>query len=473
MSSYKPTVYEQIVIDMLKGSDLSYERYSAEWEKRGWNEKQFNAYLITMRHIRKAVEAPDYNRNETIASICQDHIVPDEDIIRYTLTDEEKQLVLRMEDEGRVKVGDVITYKGFKDKFGEIGDYQGKIRGYDYLDLPEDTDAFVVFSGHPAAARPAALAWLAHLRKSGTPAKLVFLGLHDNQGNTSFNDQTRKYAVDSEAEMYRRCFKDLGISQEIIDSCIITPTDISTADNIEMLRLVRQRDFPKYYTDKSGKAHKKAVKFAMFAYPAYGKRIASEFALAFQRFSDEHKVNATEFIIPDIVPSQNLNERTATYDALDKVAADIMHNCRGHINRPDTRTRYDSGMGKFPDEFKPLLTLTMLYSYPNVPQELADTDTEVADMMKIHRAALQHVIYGLEDMDKTDKWIEDMIMRTKRDAVRAGLNSAWLMKNGNSLSAQQYVAKYTTEFTPYQKMREINHEKDNRPSIKQLLKEGR
>lgn len=61
--------------------------------------------------------------------------------------------------------------------------------------------------------------------------------------------------------MYVRFFKACGVPKKFIKECLVTPKDISTADNIEMLAEIRNRFF-----DKS-----KDVNFVMFGYPAYQK----------------------------------------------------------------------------------------------------------------------------------------------------------------------------------------------------------
>ena len=59
--------------------------------------------------------------------------------------------------------------------------------------------------------------------------------LTDNQGNSDFTDSSLIYNVGSEQEMYRRYFKAMGVSHEIIDECVSVPYDISTEDNIARL----------------------------------------------------------------------------------------------------------------------------------------------------------------------------------------------------------------------------------------------
>ena len=99
----------------------------------------------------------------------------------------EKKTILRAEEKGRIKAGQVIAFSGCR----------RKVFGCDYSGLPDDTDAFVVFSGHPGAASPAVFAWFNHFRRTGRAVKLIFLGLTDNQGNSDFTDSSLIYNVGS------------------------------------------------------------------------------------------------------------------------------------------------------------------------------------------------------------------------------------------------------------------------------------
>ena len=123
--------------------------------------------------------------------------------------------------------------------------YDKKIICTDYKKLPENADAFVIFSGHPGAAEPAIEAWLTDLKNTGKPKKLVFLGLYDNQGNTDFSQSGLQYNTGSEVEMYIRYCRSLGISEEILQECLVTPKDTSTEDNTQLLAEIRNKYFNK------------------------------------------------------------------------------------------------------------------------------------------------------------------------------------------------------------------------------------
>ena len=419
--SYKPTVYEQIAIDILDNKNISYKNYAKELTLRGWDESHFKAYVKDLLFIRGVMKDEKLSLREKQAVVNANYpsridmgMLP----LTFTLTEEEKQIVLEAEDKGRIKAGEVITYEG----------YSRQVVGADFLDMPKNTDAFVVFSGHPGAAEPAVVSWLNDYRKTGKPKKLIFIGLYDNQGNTKFDDSGYEYNVGSEAEMYRRYFKKIGISEEIINQCIVTPTDISTEDNIAVLAKIRDKYFPK----------SRDVSFAMFAYASYQKRIASEFAFGFEKLEKEGKVKGTNFIIPD-VPVLPKKKRYLSYDRLDGIAQDIIiGNCMAHPYRVYAGGRFDSNLGAYPEEYKSLLPISLVYSYPNVANELAGTRTDVATMLKLHRG-LQHHAYGWEAPGRVDRSIRYNVTKIKQQLLSDGLISEELMAKGAKLSRKDFL----------------------------------
>lgn len=419
--SYKPTVYEQIATDILDNKNISYKNYAKELTMRGWDESHFKAYVKDLLFIRGVMKNEKLSLREKQAVVNANYpsridmgMLP----LTFTLTEEEKQIVLEAEDKGRIKAGEVITYEG----------YSRQVVGADFLDMPKNTDAFVVFSGHPGAAEPAVVSWLNDYRKTGKPKKLIFIGLYDNQGNTKFDDSGYEYNVGSEAEMYRRYFKKIGISEEIINQCIVTPTDISTEDNIAVLAKIRDKYFPK----------SRDVSFAMFAYASYQKRIASEFAFGFEKLEKEGKVKGTNFIIPD-VPVLPKEKRYLSYDRLDGIAQDIIiGNCMAHPYRVYAGGRFDSNLGAYPEEYKSLLPISLVYSYPNVANELAGTRTDVATMLKLHRG-LQHHAYGWEAPGRVDRSIRYNVTKIKQQLLAAGLISEELMAKGAKLSRKTFL----------------------------------
>lgn len=398
--TYKPTVYEQIIIDYLSSDLKDFSHYQPEWEKRGFKETDFVQYIEDIQYAHSLMQQPGFNVVKA-SNQAKEHVKNRTGIVTFTLTDEEKQIVLEAEDRGRIKKGDIVRYDG----------YDREIKGVDYLDIPRNADAFVIFSGHPGAGAAAVEAWYHDFKKTGRAKKLVFLGLHDNQGNTNFNQSGLKFNVKSEVEMYVRFFKACGVPKKFIKECLVTPKDISTADNIEMLAEIRNRFF-----DKS-----KDVNFVMFGYPAYQKRIASEFAFGFQKLENEKKVAGTNFYIPDVPVSQNEKDRYLSYDNLNGIAQDIIiGNCMAHPYRVSAGGRFDSKLGKYPDEFKPLLPISMVYSYPNVAHELAGTELEVAAVMKILRA-MQHKVKGWEDPKRVDNTIKRCARELRKKLTHGGL----------------------------------------------------
>ncbi len=397
---YQPTVYEQIVCDVLSKKDLQYQNYKAQWEQRGWNKSDFSQYLQDIDYAISLTERADFNVVRACAE-AKEHVQDRKDIVTFALTDEEKKTVLEAENMGRIKAGETVKYEGYK----------RTIKGVDYLNIPQEVDAFVIFSGHPGSGAAAVEAWYNDLKKNGRPKKLVFLGLHDNQGNTNFDHQNLKFNVRSEVEMYVRFFKACGVPKEFIKECLVTPKDISTADNIELLAEIRNRFFDK---DKD-------VNFVMFGYPAYQKRIASEFAFGFQKLEDERKVAGTNFYLPDVPVATEKKDRYLSYDNLDGIAQDIIiGNCVAHPYRVAAGGRFDSKLGAYPQKFKPLLPLSLVYSYPNVAQELAGTDIKVGAVMKILRA-MQHKVKGWEDPKHVDDSIKRCACELRKKLVQNGL----------------------------------------------------
>jgi hypothetical protein len=402
MNSYTPTVYEQIVTDFLAGKQKGYISYRKQWEDRGYNRKDFEQYLEDIAYAKSLTEQPDFNVVKA-ANMAKEHVKGRTDIVTFQLNDTEKNIVLKAEDMGRIKKGEHIHYDGYK----------REIVGVDYLNLPKEADALVIFSGHPGSGAAAVEAWYNDYKKNGKPKKLVFLGLHDNQGNTNFSKTNLKFNVRSEVEMYVRFFKACGVNKKFIKDCLVTPKDISTADNINLLAEIRNRFFTK---DKD-------VNFVMFGYPAYQKRIASEFSYGFQKLEDEKKVAGTNFMIPDVPVPQAEKDRYLSYDNLNGIAQDIIiGNCMAHPYRIQSGGKFDSKLGVYPEEFKPLLPISLVYSYPNVANELAGTDTKVASVMKILRA-MQHKVNGWEDPKRVDNSIKKCASDLRKKLLKDGLVS--------------------------------------------------
>ena len=296
--------------------------------------------------------------------------------------------------------------------------------------MPEDTEAFVVFSGHPGAASPAVYAWFKHFRRTGNAVKLIFLGLKDNQGNSDFTDSSLVYNVGSEQEMYRRYFKAMGVSHEIVDECISEAYDISTEDNITRLADIKN----KIWGDKE-------VKLVMFGYPVYQTRIATEFAWSFAGMEKDGKCKGVNFIMPSYKPSQSEYERYFSYDNLNGIASDIIiGNCTAHPYRVKGEPRFDIGWGKYPEAYKKILPLSLVYSYPNVAHELAGTDIKVATVLKILRA-IQHKTYGYEQPKKTDKQISYNVLEMRRRLIDERLTSKELIREGYNLSKNEYLER--------------------------------
>lgn len=413
--SYKPTVYEQIVIDFLNGKEPKFEDYQEELAKRGWGDKRyFDAYVKDMEYIKSLMDSKDFNLRQAADLVKKNHPSADEDVLKFSLTEEEKKIVLDAEELGSVKDGEIIKYDG----------YDKEIVCADYKNLPENVDAFVVFSGHAGSATPAIEAWYSDFKKAEkegrAPKKLVFLGLYDNQGNTDFSQDDLKYNTGSEVEMYVKYCRDLGVPEEVLQECLVTPKDTSTDDNITLLAEIRNKFFKG-----------KEATFAMFGYPAYQKRIASEFSYKLQNLEADGAVKPINIVMPVVPIEKDESKRFLPYDDLEGVAQDIIiGNCVAHPYRLSAGGRFDSKLGQYPDKFKSLLPISLVYSYPNVANELAGTDTKVATMLKLLRA-VQHNVYKMEDARVVDRKIQRHLFDTAKDLVMKGLVSAEGIFGGN------------------------------------------
>ena len=425
MPSYKPTVYEQIVRDFLDDKPLKYGKYKKELAERGWKDKRyFDAYIEDMKFIKKLMTKPDFNLRKAADIVKKQHPSKNQDVLSFALTDAEKKIVLSAERKGMFKDGEVIEYDGYK----------RQIEAHDYLNLPVKADAFVIFSGHPGSAEPAIEAWIKDYKRTGKAKKLIFLGLYDNQGNTDFSQEGLKFNTGSEVEMYVRYCREVGISEEILRECLVTPTDTSTDDNIDLLAEIRN----KFFADKKNED----VNFVMFGYPAYQKRIASEFAFKFQKFADEGKVAPTNFIMPVVKQEKRERYRYLSYDNMDGIAQDIiLGNCLAHPYRVGAGGRFDSKLGKYPQKYKRLLPLSLVYSYPNVLKELAGNGDEKEDaklmqvgtMMKLLRA-IQHNVYGWEDARRVDGTIMYNVLTLRKRLAHEGILPAEVAFHGNNQS---------------------------------------
>lgn len=413
------SVYEKIVTAICKKQDLKYSDYAEEWRRRGHYREEFATFSTYARYVYGLGNQKDFNLKSAIETAKKAQIT-EAPIPEFLFLPSEKKTILRAEEQGRIKAGEVITFKG----------YNRKIIGYDYTNLPADTDAFVVFSGHPGAASPAVYAWFKHLHRTKHAVKLIFLGLRDNQGNSDFTDSSLIYNVGSEQEMYRRYFKAMGVSHEIVDECISEAYDISTKDNIQRLSEIKNKIWGN-----------REVKFAMFGYPVYQTRVATEFAWSFAQMEKAGTCQGVNFIMPAYKPSQNEYERYFSYDNLNGIAADIIiGNCTAHPYRVKGEPRFNIGWGKYPESYKKILPLSLVYSYPNVAHELAGTDIKVATVLKILRA-IQHKTYGYEHPKKTDKQISYNVLEMRRRLVAEKLTSKELIKTGYDLSKNEYLSR--------------------------------
>lgn len=107
--------------------------------------------------------------------------------------------------------------------------------------------------------------------------------------------------------------------------------------------------------------------------------------------------------------------------------------------------RFDSKLGKYPEQFKPFLALSLVYLYPNVANELAGTDLKVAAVMKIMRA-MQHKVKGWEGPRKVDATIRRGVKQLrKRLLLEHKINNEIASKKGNRIRLDKFLGFYRSK----------------------------
>ena len=150
----------------------------------------------------------------------------------------------------------------------------------------------------------------------------------------------------------------------------------------------------------------------------------------------------TNFIMPVVKQEKRGKYRYLSYDNLDGIAQDIiLGNCLAHPYRIGAGGRFDSKLGKYPQNYKRLLSLSVVYSYPNVLKELAGSGDEKEDaklmqvgtMMKLLRA-IQHKAYGWEDARRVDGTIQYNVLTLRKRLAHEGILPAEVAFHGNNQS---------------------------------------
>lgn len=145
--------------------------------------------------------------------------------------------------------------------------------------------------------------------------------------------------------------------------------------------------------------------------------------------------------MPAVPTSKDEHDRFLSYDNLNGIAQDIIiGNCMAHPYRVGAGGRFDSKLGEYPEEFKPLLPISLVYSYPNVANELAGTPMEVGTMLKLLRA-VQHSVYQFENPRVVDETIKCNLVDTAKRLALEGLISAQDIYHGNNLKAEEAVGR--------------------------------
>lgn len=309
---YRVSVYERIEQAVIEGKEPIFEDYKQELIFLGHGDgdenkcqKEFVGYYkrveFAWKMIKKLSEEGNLNPGNLTKEVANifSKTTPKEVVdefstnqmalrntptLHYKLSEKQKEWAKKSIEAGRYrpKKGEELSYK---DKFtGE----EKVVASHSYKNLPRNTDALVVFSGHNDTANKAVEAYLSCYKNHRKLPKLFFLGLVDHQNNTAFGNDEYKFRVDSEAEMYRRMFKAHGIPSELVDECIVTPNDVTTAQNGELLKTC----IDKYLGDKAN--------VALIGYAAYEQRMAAEFP---KLLKDSNK--DINFIIADVLESKD------------------------------------------------------------------------------------------------------------------------------------------------------------------------
>lgn len=113
---HQASVYEKIVSDVLAGRAPVYKDYAAEWRRRGHHREEFAVFAEYAGYAAKLVCAPDFEigaavRAARTAQISR-HLIPE-----FLFTPAEKKTILRAEEKGRIKAGQVIAFPAAGEKF--------------------------------------------------------------------------------------------------------------------------------------------------------------------------------------------------------------------------------------------------------------------------------------------------------------------------------------------------------------------
>jgi hypothetical protein len=451
---YRVSVYERIENAVINGETPNFENYKQELMIRGHgdgNEKvclsQFNGYVKRVEYAWKVMQKLKEEGNLNPGSLSKEVVrifsktTPREDLLKFTedemkfrntpsleykLTDEEKEIAKKAVEVGAYypKKGEELTYKDAytgKDK---------KVESFSHEKLPEKTDALVVFSGHNDTGNKAVEAFLSSYKSNGKFPKLFFLGLVDHQNNTAFGGDEFKYRVDSEAEMYRRVFKEHGIPDEIVDECIVTPNDVTTEGNAELLKTCIDR----YLSDKD------EVNIALIGYRAYEKRIASEFPKLLKGYKKD-----VNFIIADVPERYNGGHAVENTDGEGRhitfggCLANIVRSFGDYEDDDVQRLETDLSKNGLDEDLRSLLTISTGHGWPNHLTENLNIDPDSA-MLKWTMNKIDLTSRFEADPKVQDKQIELSVIKNKKKLIENGLLPKEIAEAKNLSAKDFFVA---------------------------------
>lgn len=478
--SYRPTCYEQLIIDLTKNPDanLLYENYP-EFKKRGHSKEEFEAWAAyskfslfvtqfggndntkkeyqkaALELLQKGVSLSDelnqkwfqasekIGKNKTFApceALAAEYVIP-----QYRFFPEEIAAFKQAEEQGRVKSA-VLKYS---DRYGQKTAFC-----YPYLNIPANEggrpDILVAFSGHQQTG-----CWfveavyhylknkIARYKKEGLncekivdrlleqPLYVASLGMTDNQGLTDWNPRF-VFRQKHEYGMYFRHMAFGGLPLGLINKLsMLEVKDTSTEENIGFII-----DTLKHYKLND-------VNLILLGYPVYQWRTMVEFAKGFAKRIDVPDVYLR---IADIPTKRNAGDITQTrflsYDSLEMQGLDLISNC---IANPFRQTEGENAArfplpdgGKFPEAMKPLLQLALGYSYKNIPHELCGTNEDVALILKLNRSLmlLQHDKgYSGEVQDRQQM---QLAIQTNKNLIAAGFTTQELISQADFLSEKEF-----------------------------------
>lgn len=100
--TYKPTVYEQIIIDYLSSGLKDFSHYQPEWEKRGFKKTDFAQYIEDIQYAHSLMQQPGFNVVKA-SNQAKEHVKNRTGIVTFTLTMKKNKSYWKQKTEGASK----------------------------------------------------------------------------------------------------------------------------------------------------------------------------------------------------------------------------------------------------------------------------------------------------------------------------------------------------------------------------------